>query len=287
MCNLYSDEQYYIEINNGIKIPAVGFGTANTREDICETAVSTAIKTGYRLIDTASQYRNERPVGAAIKGLGISRDKVFISSKLWNDVFDYDSTIFAFEESLRWINTDYLDILLIHWPNPVAFRSTGFEKRNATVWKAMEKLCLCGKVRTIGVSNFKINHLMALEKTANIKPMINQICVHPGNYPSEVIEYCKNNSIIVQAYCPLGAGKVLNNESISKIAEKYNKTVAQVCLRWHYQNGIIPLPKSVTPSRMQSNLEIMNFELSDNDMKILNELKLDIKILPDSDEANF
>ena len=287
MCKLYSDEQYYFELDNGIKIPAVGFGTANTREDICETAVRNAIQIGYRLIDTASQYRNEKPVGTAVNGLGVSREEVFISSKLWNDVFDYDSTMSAFEESLRWINTDYLDILLIHWPNPAAFRSYGFEKRNAAIWKAMEDLYSDGRVKVIGVSNFKINHLIALEKTANFKPLINQICVHPGNYPSEVIDYCKNNNILVQAYCPLGAGRVLENEIISKIADKYEKTVAQVCLRWHFQNGIIPLPKSVTPARMQSNLEIMDFELSEDDMGVLNELNLDIKILPEPDEADF
>lgn len=287
MCKLYSDEQYYVGLNNGIKIPAVGFGTANTREDICETAVYNAIKIGYRLIDTASQYRNERPVGAAIKETGISREDVFISSKLWNDVFDYDSTMLAFMESLRWIGTDYLDVLLIHWPNPVAFRSIGFEKRNAAVWKAMEDLYLDGRVKVIGVSNFKINHLTALEKTANVKPQINQICVHPGNYPLEVIEYCKKNNIRIQAYCPLGAGRVLCNDQLLELAKKYGKEVAQVCLRWHYQNEIVPLPKSVTPSRMQSNLDIMDFEITEGDMELINKMNLNIRILPDSDAANF
>lgn len=281
------DKYSTIELSNGLKLPIIGFGTALMQNDTCVYAVDEAIKQGYRLIDTASQYKNEEPVGKSVRECGISRSKLFVSSKLWNKDHGYENTIRAFEESLKWMGLDYLDLYLIHWPNPKDLRNIGYEKHNSDSWRAMEELYEAGKVRAIGVSNFLPHHLEALIKHAKIKPMINQICLYPGHVDKETVEFCRKKHIILQAYSPLGAGKLLSNSVIIYLAQKYNRTPAQICLRWHLQNGFIPLPKSVNGERIKSNIDIFDFELSNDEMDILSNLKTELHLLPNPDEAEF
>lgn len=276
-----------VELSNGVKIPSIGFGTALARGSICDESVRMAIKQGYRLIDTASQYKNEEPVGKAVRECGIERSKLFVSSKLWNEDHGYENTIKAFEETLNWMGLEYLDAYLIHWPNPKPLRNIGYEKHNADSWKAMEELYKAGKIKAIGVSNFLPHHLDALMKHAEIQPMINQICLYPGHIQMETVEYCKKHHIAVQAYSPLGAGKLIENPVIVDLAKKYNRTSAQVCLRWHLQMGFIPLPKSVNEERIKSNRDVFDFVLSEEDMNKLSTLKVILELLPSPDEAEF
>lgn len=276
-----------VELSNGIKLPIIGFGTALARDSICNDAVKEAIKQGYRLIDTASQYKNEEPVGMAVRESGIERSKLFVSSKLWNTDHGYENTMRAFEETLKWTGLEYLDSYLIHWPNPKPLRGIGYEKHNADSWKAMEELYKAGKIRAIGVSNFLPHHLEALIKHAEIRPMINQICLYPGHVQIETVEYCKKHRIAVQAYSPLGAGKLLENPVIVDLAKKYNRTSAQICLRWHLQMGFIPLPKSVSRERIKSNINVFDFALSEQEVGELSGLEMELKLLPSPDEAEF
>lgn len=277
----------YIVLNNGMKLPSIGFGTANARDEQCKDSVKEAIRVGYQLIDTASQYKNEEAVGKAVAESTVDRSDLIISTKLWNDAHGYKETYKAYEESAKWMKMDTFDMFLIHWPNPVHLRNIGYEAHNAETWRAMEEIYEAGHLKVIGVSNFQIHHLEAVINNCKIVPMVNQICVFPGHIDWKLVEYCRNKGIVVQAYCPLAAGRILNDKRINGIASKYNKSTAQVCLRWHIQNGIVAIPKSVNPERIQSNLDIFDFELSQEDMDTLNAMKVDIRILPDPDEADF
>lgn len=276
-----------MELPNGFKIPAIGYGTATIRGLQCIEAVKNAVDCGYRLIDTASQYKNEEAVGNAIKECGCARSEVFVSSKLWNDAHGYDKTLKAFQETLNWTGLDYLDIYLIHWPNPKALRMEGYEKHNAETWQAMEELYLAGKVKAIGVSNFQQHHLDALIKKAKIRPMINQICLYPGKEQKELVQYCNEKGIVLESYSPLGAGKLLQNPYLVELGSKYGKNPGQIVLRWHIQKRFIPLPRSVCKERMKGNMEIFDFELTEMEMDKLSKLKMKINILPDPDEADF
>lgn len=256
-------------LSNGVKIPVIGFGTWQMPND--ETgvqAVLTALEAGYRHIDTAQGYRNEESVGKAVKQSGIPRSEVFITSKLNNPMHGYDNTMTSFEQTLRDLGTDYVDLFLIHWPNPIAFRDC-WQKTNAETWKAFEELYEAGKIRAIGISNFRQHHIDELMKTAKISPMVNQIRLCPGDTQDELVTYCKERGILLEAYSPLGSGKIFDVPEIKEIAAKYGRSVAQICVRWSLQKGFLPLPKSVTAGRIKENLDVFGFELSDEDMKTI------------------
>ncbi|MFC4651632.1 aldo/keto reductase [Lactococcus nasutitermitis] len=259
-------------LSNGIKIPKIAFGTWQTPDgDIAYQSVKTALELGYRHIDTAQAYGNENSIGQAIKDTNISRDKLFITTKLWNQVIDFPSAQRAIDESLMRLKCDTIDLLLIHWPNPLATRPN-FAERNSEVWRAMEEAVTAGKVSSLGVSNFQTHHLDALFKTATIKPVVNQIYCNPSDQQEEIVTYNNMHNLLTEAYSPLGTGEIFKIRALNTIAQKYDKTVAQVVLRWHLQKGYLPLPKSVTASRIKENTEIFDFNLSDGDMTFINQL---------------
>jgi diketogulonate reductase-like aldo/keto reductase len=259
-------------LSNGVAIPCVGFGTWQVADD--ENTVNVivkAIELGYRHIDTAAAYYNEKSVGKALKKCGVKRDELFVTSKLWNADrnLGYEETIKAFSLSLKNLQLDYLDLYLIHWPaNELQFKARGREI-NAEVWKAFEELYEDKKIRAIGVSNFLTHHLEGLLTTAKVKPMVDQIEYHPGYTQSATVEFCKKNGILVEAWSPLGSGRSLALPELQQIADKHKKSVAQVCLRWCLQTGTLPLPKSVTESRFTENTKIFDFELSAEDVKVI------------------
>lgn len=260
----------YFELKNGVKLPNIGFGTWRVPEsEQCVEAVLTAIDCGYRHIDTAYFYKNEKSVGEAVRQSGIHREDLFITSKLWNDFHGYESTLKAFEETLENLGTDYLDLYLIHWPNPIKFRDD-WATSNAETWRAFEKLYRDGRIRAIGISNFLPHHIDELLKTAEIVPMVNQIELQPGLNREADREYNEKLGIQVEAWAPFRIGESLTDPTVCAIAAKHGKTPAQVVLRWFLQNGIVPLPKSVTPERILSNIKVYDFELSAEDMAAIN-----------------
>ena len=260
------------KLSNGIYIPSVGFGTWQTPDgETAVSAVKAALDAGYRHIDTAAIYRNEESVGVAIKESGIDRSEIFVTSKVWNKCRGYDNTMSAFERSLGKLGLDYLDLYLIHWPASQS-RFDDWKELNLGTWKAMIDLYKEGRIKAIGVSNFLPHHLEPL-MDSEIIPMVDQIEFHPGYMQSETVEFCKNNGISVEAWSPLGTGKMLSNETLSAVASKYGRSVAQICIRWCLQNGPIPLPKSVTPSRIEENLKVFDFEISDDDMSLINSME--------------
>ncbi len=259
-------------LHNGVKIPCVGFGTWQIpNNQICVDAVKNALKAGYRHIDTASIYENEEKVGLAIRESDIPRDQIFVTSKLWNSDQGYESTLEAFDKTMKRLSLDYLDLYLIHWPIPED-HAHDYEELNAQTWKAFEELYNKGLIRAIGLSNFMVNHLQSLLKTAKIKPMVNQIEYHPGLLREDTVKFCKDNDIIIEAWSPLCRGRILDNKCIDKIAQKYNKSIAQICLRWVLEKGIIPLPKSATESRIFENADIFDFSISEEDTKYIDGL---------------
>ncbi|HPJ22786.1 MAG TPA: aldo/keto reductase [Clostridia bacterium] len=254
------------ELRNGSCIPCIGFGTWQMPDDDTGyKAVRKALEAGYRHIDTASIYKNEETVGRAIIDSGVPRSEIFLTSKLWGDDYGYESTKRAFEKSLELLHTGYLDLYLMHWPNPVKFRNN-WKKNNADTWKAIEELYEEGKIKSIGVSNFMIHHLEELKKTASIMPMVNQIKLCPGDTKDELVSYCRENGILVEAYSPLGTGKVFKVPELIDLASKYNVTVAQLSIRWSLQMGYLPLPKSVTPEYISNNADVFSFKISDDDV---------------------
>ncbi|MDR2809214.1 MAG: aldo/keto reductase [Tannerellaceae bacterium] len=255
--------------NNGIEIPCIGFGTWQTPEGpLAVNAVKYAIKAGYRHIDTADIYQNEESVGQGIAQSGIKRSDLFITTKLWNSKRGYESTLKAFDQSLRKLKLEYVDLYLIHWPANKA----GWEKINADTWRAFETLYKDGRVRTIGVSNFLAHHIESLLHTAEILPSVDQIEFHPGYMQADTLAFCKAHHMIVEAWSPLGSGRLLENLQLKEIAGRYAVSVAQLCIRWCLQNETLPLPKSVTPQRILENADVFNFTLSDADMQTINGL---------------
>ncbi|MDQ7252763.1 aldo/keto reductase [Pediococcus pentosaceus] len=274
-------------LNNGVKIPVVGFGTWQSKDgDEAYNAVKAALEAGYRHIDTAAAYGNEESVGKAIKDSGIDRKELFITSKLWNRDHGYESAKKALDTSLTKLGTDYLDLYLIHWPNPVQFRDE-WQQRNADSWRAMEEALDAGKVRAIGVSNFRAHHLDELLKTAKVTPAVNQIFLNPSDTEDEVVAYNKEHGILSEAYSPLGTGKIFTIPELKDIAAKYNKSVAQVVLRWSLQHGFLPLPKSVHADRIKQNTEIFDFELSDDDIKKIDGFHGVAGLAQDPDTTDF
>lgn len=262
-------------LNNGLAIPAIGFGTFRTPSgQETEQSVIDAIAAGYRLIDGAAIYQNERSVGDAIRKSGVSREELFITSKLWNTNKGYEETLAAFNQTLSDLQLEYLDLYLIHWPVAKDSRDR-WKEANAETWRAFEELHRQGKIKSLGVSNFLPHHLDALLATATIKPTVNQIELHPGFPQEEVVNYCKEHNIIVEAWAPFAAGHLMNHSEVVRIADKYQKTTAQICLRWIIQKGIVPLPKSVTPERITANLQVFDFEISAEDARVLDQITHD------------
>lgn len=265
------------KLNNGIDIPAIGLGTWQTPDgETAVKAVSHAIKCGYRHVDAAAVYDNEKSVGEGIrKGLqeaGLKREEMFVTSKVWNTERGYDRTMRAFEKTIGDLGLDYLDLYLIHWPAN-ARQFADWQGLNAETWRAIEELYKAGRICSIGVSNFYAHHLEALMQRAEVMPMVNQIEFHPGFMQQEVVDFCRRHDILVEAWSPLGTGKMLGNETLQAVAGKYGRSVAQLCVRWVLQNGVLPLPKSVTPSRVEENLDVDGFTLSDEDMATVNAME--------------
>lgn len=259
-------------LSNNVSIPELGFGTWQTPNgDVAVSAVKKALEVGYRHIDTAQGYKNEDSVGQAIKESGIPREEIFLTTKLWNENHSYDLVLSSFEESLKKLQTDYIDLFLIHWPNPVKFRDN-WQSANAETWRAMEELYQAGKIKAIGISNFLPHHFEELKKTATIFPMVNQIFLAPGELQKEVVSYCQEHNVLLEAYSPLGTGKIFDVPEMQELSDKYGKTIAQIAIRWSLQHDFLPLPKSVTPSRIEENLAVFDFELSDEDMQRIDQL---------------
>ncbi len=274
-------------LNNGVKIPSIGFGTWQAQDgEESYNATLAALKCGYKHIDTAAVYGNEESIGKAIKDSGIDRKELFITTKLWNGVRGYNETIEAFNISMNKLGLDYVDLYLIHWPNPLKYRNN-WQEMNKESWRAMEHLVEAGKIKAIGVSNFLVHHLEELFKTAKIKPTVNQIKLFPGLNQQEVVDYCKNKNVLLEAYSPFGTGKIFDSPELKVLALKYNKSIAQICVRYSLQKGFLPLPKSVTPSRIVENKEVFDFELSNEDMEILNNLYNYVGPLKDIDNINY
>ncbi|WP_303837884.1 aldo/keto reductase [Ruminococcus flavefaciens] len=272
---------------NGVQIPVIGLGTWQTPDDeIGYQAVLSALQIGYRHIDTAQGYRNEDIVGRAVKDSGIIREEIFITSKLDNPNHGYDNTMRSFERTLEQLGTDYVDLFLIHWPNPLQYRKT-WQQTNAETWRAFEELYNAGKIRAIGVSNFRQHHIDELMKTAKISPMVNQIRLCPGETQDELVTYCKERSILLEAYSPLGTGQIFKVPEMQALAVKYQKSIAQICIRWSLQNSFLPLPKSVTAERIRENMDVFGFELSDDDVRLIADLTGCVGLSKDPDTINW
>jgi diketogulonate reductase-like aldo/keto reductase len=275
------------KLSNGLEMPAVGLGTWLTPDDdTAVEAVKTAVDAGYRLIDGAAKYENEKSVGKGIRECGVPREELFVTSKVWNTERGYDKTMASFDKTLSDLGLDYLDLYLIHWPASEN-QFEDWRAINADTWRALEDLYKSGRVKAIGVSNFKAHHLKALIADSEIKPMVDQIEFHPGFMQYETLEFCRDNDILVEAWSPLGRRKMLGDERIVSLGKKYGKSPAQICIRWCIQNGVTPLPKSVTPERIRENIDVFDFRISAEDMKYVNSFEYFGGSGLDPDEIDF
>ncbi|MFJ5566570.1 aldo/keto reductase [Lysinibacillus xylanilyticus] len=273
-----------VTLNNGLEMPIIGYGVFRVPEgdDLAE-AVKTAIAKGYRSIDTAQVYRNEESVGRGIRaaideGL-VTREELFVTSKVWNDGLSYEETLAAYDSSLEKLGLDYLDLYLVHWP--------GIDTNYINVYKALEKIYQDGRVRSIGVSNFHVHHLENLLKETSVVPVINQIEFHPHLTQEEVRAYCKEKGIQVEAWSPLMNGSLLEESLIQQLASKYGKTPAQIVLRYDVQHGVVTIPKTMTPARMTENLTVFDFALTEEEMAQLDTLNDGLRCGPDPEKFNF
>ena len=259
-----------LTLNNGVEIPVIGFGTWQSPSgDISYNAVTTALESGYVHVDTATAYGNEESVGKAvndyIRKSGTKRESLFITTKLQNPDHGYERTKKAIDKSLTLLGLDYIDLYLIHWPNPIAFRNN-WQEMDKESWRAMEEAYREGKIRALGLSNFHPNHIDVILEDAKILPCVNQIKFCPGINQKEVADYSRAKGMLLEAYSPLGTGAVLSNPDMIALSQKYNKNVAELCIRYALQSGYIPLPKSITASRIKDNTLVFDFELSESDM---------------------
>lgn len=271
---------------NGVKIPCIGLGTWQTDGDTTIKAIKSALECGYRLIDTAAAYGNEESVGYAIGKSDIARENVFVTSKLRNACHGYQATMDAFKITMRKLDFSYLDLYLIHWPSPLQYRTIWKEALLGT-WRAFEELYKAGSIRAIGVSNFMPHHIELLKERCDILPMVNQLKLCPGITQPEIVSYCRENGILVEAYSPFGTGTIFASDEMCGIAAHYGKSVGQICLRWCLQNEFLPLPKSGNPQRIRENIQVFDFELSPEDMRAVSELSGYCGKAPVPDEIRF
>lgn len=266
-------------LHNGVKMPYFGLGVYLS-EDGAEVinAVKWALESGYRHIDTAAIYKNEEGVGEGIRKSGIEREELFVVSKVWNSDQGYESTIKAFNDSLERLGLDYLDLYLIHWPVAEKYKET---------WKALEHLYAEGKVKAIGVSNFLQHHLEDLLSEAQIVPMVNQMEFHPYLVQQELLDFCKKHKIQYEAWSPMMQGKIFEMDEFKQLAQKYNKTIAQIVLRWDIQKGVVTIPKSSKKERIIANSQIFDFAISKEDMLIIDRLHKGQRFGPDPDNFDF
>ena len=257
-------------LNNGVKMPWLGLGVFRSEEGTeVENAVKVALENGYRSIDTAAIYQNERGVGKAIQESGVAREDVFLTSKVWNTEQGYQSTLAAFEDSLEKLQTEYLDLFLVHWPKG---------QRSVETWKALEELYEKGKIRAIGISNFLVHHLEDFLPQCKVIPAVNQVEFHPELIQPDLLKYCQQKGIQLEAWAPIMKGKVNEVPVMIELAEKYGKTPVQIVLRWDIQKGVVTIPKSVTPERIIANTDIFDFELSTEDMAKIDALDSNARI---------
>jgi diketogulonate reductase-like aldo/keto reductase len=268
-----------VKLSNNVEMPYLGFGVflINDGAEVIN-AVKYALEVGYRHIDTAAFYGNEKGVGEAIRQSGVDRKDVFITSKVWNSDQGYDKTLNAFDESLRNLSMDYLDLYLVHWPVKGKYKDT---------WRALEKIYTDGRVKAIGVSNFLQHHLEDLLQSIQIVPVVNQMEFHPYLVQQNLIDYCYEKQIQYEAWSPLMQGKILGDETINLIAKKYGKTAAQIILRWDLQKGVVTIPKSIKKERILSNSMLFDFELSQEEMNIIDKLDRHQRIDADPDNFDF
>ena len=255
----------YTNLNDGLKIPTIGFGTWQISDDQAPTVIEAALSAGYRSIDTAAIYGNEIGVGKGIVESSVGREEVFLTTKVWNTQQGYDATLRAMETSLKKLKTDYVDLYLIHWPMPA------LDKYVAT-WKALNRLRTEGIARSIGVCNFNIDHLERLIGETGVLPALNQIELHPYFQQKELRDFHAKHNIATEAWSPLARGKLFENSVIISLSKKYNKTPAQIILRWHFENGIIAIPKSSTTTRILENIDIFDFNLTTEDLTLISTL---------------
>ena len=267
------------KLHNGIEMPRFGLGVYKMDQpEEAFNSIKKALDTGYIAIDTAAFYKNEQQVGEALRASGKRREEIFITSKVWNTDQGYDETLRAFEKTLTALNTDYLDLYLTHWAVPEKFTDT---------YRAIERLYDEKLLQATGVSNHQIHHLEKLFATANVKPMVNQIELHPYLSQVELREFCQKNDIVITAWSPLGRGRVLQDETIAAIGQKYGKSVAQTIIRWHLQSDHVVIPKSVTPSRIEENANVFDFELTAEDMAAIDELNRNERFGSHPDHFSF
>ncbi|RNL86754.1 aldo/keto reductase [Halostreptopolyspora alba] len=265
-----------ISLNNGVRIPQLGFGVWQVGAGDAAGVVRTAIETGYRSIDTAAAYGNEEAVGEGIRASGVDRDELFVTSKLWNSDQGYDSTLRAFDATMERLKLERLDLYLIHWPLPMY-------DRYVSTWKAMERLYVEGRISAIGVSNFQIPHLRRLMDEGGIVPTVNQVELHPRLVQEELRAFHQEHNIATEAWSPLGQGNLLDDPVVTKLAESYGATPAQLILAWHLKLGNIVIPKSVTPERIRSNFEAVNLEVASGDIEAITALNQNQRFGPDPD----
>lgn len=269
-----------LDLNDGHKAPQLGFGVFQIPNDETAKAVDTALKAGYRSLDTAAIYRNEEGVRQGIERSGIARSDIFLTTKLWNSEQGFDTTLRAFDVSVKKLGTDYLDMYLIHWPTPK-------HDRYVDTWKAFIRLRDEGRIRSIGVSNFQADHLDRIVRETGVTPVVNQIEVHPDFAQNDVVAANRRHKVITEAWSPLGqGGDLLKNDTLVALAKKHDKTPAQIVLRWHVQLGHMVIPKSVTPERIRANLDVFGFSLSDDDMAAIAKLDAGKRMGPHPDQLN-
>ncbi|MFD8008789.1 aldo/keto reductase [Streptomyces sp. NPDC058955] len=268
-----------VTLNNGVEIPQLGFGVFQVSDDATTAAVTTALETGYRSIDTAAIYGNEAGVGRALAASGLPREELFVTTKLWNADQGYDATLRAFDASLAKLGLDHVDLYLIHWPTPARdlYRDS---------WRALERLADEGRIRAAGVSNFQPAHLRRLLDGAKLTPAVNQIELHPGLQQAELRSFHAEHGIATEAWSPLAQGAVLDEAAITSVADRHGKSPAQVVIRWHLQLGNVVIPKSVTPHRIRENFDVLDFALSDEEMRAIAALDRDLRTGPHPDELN-
>jgi len=263
-----------LTLHDGVEIPQLGFGVFQVPPEDTQEVVEQALDAGYRHIDTAAAYRNEKGVGAAIAASGLAREDLFVTTKLWNSEQGFETTLGAFDASLGRLGFEYVDLYLIHWPAPS-------EDRFVDTWRAFERIHGEGRARTIGVSNFRVEDLERLEAETETRPTVNQIELHPRLQQTELRAWHADHGIVTEAWSPLAQGELLDDETIAAIADRHGKTPAQAILRWHLQLGNVVFPKSVTPERIRENIALFDFELSDAEMAEFERLDRGERIGPD------